>query len=108
MEITAPTEPQKKKRSNKHQDDSQRTRNSQVKIRLTKEEVAELKAAAASDGISMTDFIMASVHKKRRIVVPDAIDLRKELLKEGNDLNQAFVLVYVARKEGQTVDLQSI
>lgn len=113
-EIPAPTEPaqdensKKKKRRGKPQDFSKLTRNSQVKIRLTEEEVTELKSAAAAAGMSLADFVMAGVHQSRRIVVPGAIDLRKELLREGNNLNQALVLAYTARREGKPADLQSI
>ena len=46
---------EKKKKRTTPQDDAKRTRNSQVKIRLT-EEVAELKAAASAAGISLEEF----------------------------------------------------
>lgn len=108
----APAEPaqteKKKTRRGKPQDRSKLTRNKVVQIRLTEEEVAELKAAASAAGMSMADFVMAGVHESRRIVVPGAIDLRKELLREGNNLNQALMLAYAARKEGRPADLQSI
>lgn len=47
---------EKKKKRTILQDDAKRTRNSQVKIRLTEEEVAELKAAASAAGISLEEF----------------------------------------------------
>lgn len=97
-----------KKRRNIPQDDTRRTRASQVKIRLTEEEVIELKAAASEARMSMADYIMAGVHDSRRIVVPGAIDLRKELIVEGRNLNQAMVAAYAAKKEGQTVDIKAI
>ena len=110
--VAAPAEPaqteKKKSRRGKPQDRSKLTRDKMVQIRLTGEEVAELKAAATADGMSMADYIMAGVHESRRIVVPGAIDLRKELLREGNNLNQALILAYAARKEGRPADLQSI
>lgn len=52
-EVSKPEE--KKKKRTTPQDDAKRTRNSQVKIRLT-EEVAELKAAASAAGISLEEF----------------------------------------------------
>lgn len=52
-EVSKPEE--KKKKRTIPQDDAKRTRNSQVKIRLT-EEVAELKAAASAAGISLEEF----------------------------------------------------
>ena len=47
---------EKKKKRTIPQDNAKRTRNSQVKIRLTEEEVAELKAAASAAGISLEEF----------------------------------------------------
>lgn len=109
----APAEPaqeteKKKKRRGKPQDRSRLTRNKVVQIRLTEEEVAELKAAASADGMSMADFVMAGVHESRRIVVPGAVEIRKELLREGRNLNYALMLANTARKEGRPADLQSI
>lgn len=79
-----------------------------VQLRLTEAEVATLKSAAAAAGMSMADYVMAGVHKSRRIVMAGAIDLRTEMLREGNNLNQALMLAYAARKEGRPADMESI
>lgn len=95
--------PEKKKR--KPQDPSRLTRSSQVKIRLTEEEVAELKAAAAGAGMSMADYIMAGVHQSRRIVIPGGAQVRAELLRQGKNLNQALMLCHLAKLEGKPVNI---
>lgn len=97
-----------KKRRGKPQDYSKLKRNSQVKIRLTEEEVRRLKAAAADADMSMADYIMAGIDQSRRIVVTGAPELRKEVFRVGKNLNQSLMLAYTARKEGQPVDLQNL
>ena len=92
----------------KPQDRSKLTRNSQVQIRLTEEEVATLKKAAKENNMTLADFVMSGIHQKRRIVVPGAAGLRVELLRVGNNLNQALRLAYVQQKEGQKVDVKSM
>ena len=101
-------EKSKKKRRGKPQDRSKLRRNSQVQIRLTEEEVAELKAAAAQSGMSLADFVMAGIHQTRCVIVPEAGRLRTELLYIGRNLNQALKLAYIARKEGRRIDFESI
>lgn len=106
----APAEPAaegKKKRTNP-QNDAKRTRNSQVKIRLTEEEVAELKAAASAAGMSMADYIMAGVRNRQVIKLPGAVKLRKEMLQEGRNLNQALYLAFSERKQGRPADMKSV
>lgn len=98
----------KKKRRGKPQDCSRLTRNSQVKIRLTEQEVAELKEAAAAANMTLADFVMAGIHQSRRIVIPGALEIRKELFREGRNLNQAVRLAHAARKEGRPADMQSV
>lgn len=111
---SAPAEPaqeqeeEKKKRRGKPQDDARRTRNCQVKLRLTEEESAELKSAAAAAGMSLADYVMAGVHQSRVIRIPGAAQIRTELIREGRNLNQALYLAFTARKEGRPADLQSI
>ena len=112
-EDPAPAEPareqeEKKKRRGKPQDETRRTRNSQVKLRLTEEEAAELKSAAAAAGMSMADYVMAGVHQSRVIKIPGAVQIRSELIREGRNLNYALMLANTARKEGKPADLQSI
>lgn len=97
-----------KKRRGKPQDYSKLKRNSQVKIRLTEEEIRRLKAAAADADMSMADYIMAGIDQSRRIVVTGAPELRKEVFRVGKNLNQSLMLAYTARKEGQPVDLQNL
>lgn len=98
----------KKRRRKKPQDRSKLTRNKMVQIRMTAEEVAKLKAAAAAAGMSMADYIMAGIEQSRCVVVPGADDLRKEMVREGRNLNQALILAYRAQKEGQSADLRAI
>lgn len=96
-----------KKRTNP-QDDTKRRRNSQVKIRLSEEEVAELKMSAASTGMSMADFIMAGARDRIVVTLPGAVELRKEMIAEGRNLNQALYIAYTERKQGRPADLQAI
>lgn len=113
-ETSAPAEPaqdensKKKKRRGKPQDRSKLTRNRVVQIRMTEEEVTELKSAAAAAGMSLADYVMAGVHQSRVIRIPGAAKIRTELIREGRNLNQALYLAFMARKEGRPADLQSI
>lgn len=97
-----------KKKRRAPQDESKRKRNSQVKIRLTEEEVARLKAAAGDAGMSMADFIMAGIDHSRVVKVPGAAKIRKDLFRCGYNLNQAVKLGHIAKKEGKPVDIESI
>ena len=97
-----------KRQRAKPQDDSRRTRNSQVKIRLTADEVEQLKAAAAASNMSLADFVMGSIGEPRRIVLPGGGQIWKELVKEGRNFNQAVMLCNYAMKNGQQLDLQSL
>lgn len=98
----------KKKRRGKPQDMSRLTRNKVVQIRMTEQEVAELKEAAAAANMTLADFVMAGIHQSRRIVIPGALEIRKELFREGRNLNQAVRLANAAKREGRPADLQSI
>ena len=82
---------EKKKKRTTPQDDAKRTRNSQVKIRLT-EEVAELKAAASAAGISLADFVMASAKNKPIVICKHIPGLLVELRRQGANLNQVVHL----------------
>ena len=82
-EVFEPEE--KKKKRTTPQDDAKRTRNSQVKIRLTEEEVAELKAAASAAGISLADFVMTSAKNKSIVICKYIPGLLVEL--RSNDLH---------------------
>lgn len=106
-ETAAVTENQPKKRR-KPQDRSKLTRNSQAQIRLTTEEVSALKAAAKESDMTLADFVMSGIHQRRRVVVPGAAELRAELVRVGNNLNQALRLAYIQQKEGQKVDVKSM
>ena len=92
----------------KPQDRSRLTRNSQVQIRLTEEEVSTLKAAAKENDMTLADFVMSGIHQRRRIVVPGAAELRAELIRVGNNLNQALKLAYIQQKRLHDVDIKSI
>ena len=83
---------EKKKKRTTPQDDAKRTRNSQVKIRLTEEEVAELKAAASAAGISLADFVMASAKNKPIVICKHIPGLLVELRRQGANLNQVVHL----------------
>lgn len=108
LEANAPNEEKRPAKRRKPQDRSKLTRNSQVQIRLTNEEVAKLKGAAKANDMSLADFVMSGVSRTRRIVVPDAGILRSELLHVGRNLNQALRLAHTLRKEGQLIDTVSI
>lgn len=98
----------KRKRRGKPQDYSKLTRNSQVKIRLTKDEVAKLKSAAAAANMSMADFVIAGIDQERRIVLPGGGQIRTELFREGKNLNQALMLCHIAIREGQQPDIAAV
>lgn len=108
----APAEPaqteKKRKRRGQPQDFSKLTRNSQVKIRLTEEEVSRLKAAAAEQHMSLADFVMAGVSEPKRIVIPGGGQIRTELFRQGKNLNYALMLCNTAIKQGQRPDLQAV
>lgn len=106
-ELSAEMERTPKKRK-KPQDRSRLTRNSQVQIRLTTEEVTALKTAARENDMSLADFVMSGVKQTRRIVVPGAGELRAEIIRVGNNLNQALKLAYIMRKEGKVIDAVSV
>lgn len=92
----------------KPQDRSRLTRNSQVQIRLTKEEVSVLKTAARENDMSLADFVMSGVYQARRIVVPGAAELRSGIIRTGNNLNQAVRLAHILKREGKAIDAVSI
>lgn len=98
----------KQKRRRKPQDQSKLTRNSQVQIRLTEAEVAALKAVAKENNMTLADFVMSGVNQTCRVVVPGAGELRSEIIRLGNNLNQALKLAHIVRKEGQLIDTISI
>ena len=110
----APVEPvleeeeSKKKRRGKPQDFSKLTRNKTVQIRMTEEEVARLKEAAKAADMTLADFVLSGVDQKRFVALPGGLEIRKELFREGKNLNQALYLAHLARKEGRPADLQSI
>lgn len=101
------TEKKRKKRS-KPQDRTRLTRNKVVQIRLTEDEVTELKAAAGAAGMSMADYIMAGVNKSRRITLPGGGQILHELNKEGNNLNQAVMICHAAAKDGREPDITAL
>ena len=83
---------EKKKKRTTPQDDAKRTRNSQVKIRLTEEEVATLKAAASTAGVSLADFVMAAAKNKPIVICKHIPALFVELRRQGVNLNQVVHL----------------
>ena len=93
---TSEPEEKKKKRTNP-QDDTKRTRDHQVKIRLTAEEVADLKAAASAAGVSLADFVMASVKNKPIVICKYIPGLVVELRRQGANLNQVVRLAQQTR-----------
>jgi len=113
-EAAVPVEPvleeeeSKKKRRGKPQDFSKLTRNKTVQIRMTEEEVARLKEAAKAADMTLADFVLSGVDQKRFVALPGGLEIRKELFREGKNLNQALYLAHLARKEGRPADLQSI
>ena len=101
-------EPKENKKRRKPQDRTKLIRNRQVQIRLTEQEVSALKSAAKESEMTLADFVMSGVHQTRRIVVPGAGELRMEILRMGNNLNQALRLAHALRKEGKLIDIFSI
>ena len=97
-----------KKKRKKPQDTSKLYRNGQVKIRLTKDEIALLKNAAGKAGVCMADYIMACVRNKPIVRIPGAAHIRTELLREGRNLNQLLYIAHGDRKVGKEIEWQSI
>lgn len=100
--------PKEKRRRRKPQDRTKLTRNRQVQIRMTEEEVSILKTAAKDCSMGLADYVLAGIHQSRRVVVPDAGELRAEVLVVGKNLNQALRLAHSLRKEGRKVDVAVI
>jgi hypothetical protein len=98
----------KRKKRNKPQDRTRLTRNKVVQIRLTEDEVAELKAAAGAADMSMADYIMAGLNQSRRITLPGGGQILHELNKEGNNLNQAVMICHAAVKEEREPDITAL
>lgn len=98
----------KRKRRGKPQDRTRLTRNKVAQIRLTEDEVTELKAAAAAADMSIADYIMAGVNKSRRITLPGGGQILHELNKEGNNLNQAVMICHAAVKDGREPDIAAL
>ena len=90
------------------QDESKLTRNSQIKIRLSKQEVDEVKSVVSEAEMTLADFLMFAVRQKHIVKIPGVLELRGELIREGRNLNQALMLAHIARKEGKPADMQSI
>lgn len=67
-----------------------RIRNKTIQIRLTADEISELKSAAASVDQSVADFVIAAARKeeKRVLVATELPQVLFELRKQGNNLNQ--------------------
>lgn len=67
-----------------------RVRNKTIQIRLTADEISELKAAAAAVDQSVADFVMAAArnNEKRVLVATELPQVLYELRKQGNNLNQ--------------------
>lgn len=99
---------EKKKQRRTPQDRSKLTRNKVVQIRMTEEEVAKLKSAAADAGMSLADFVMAGVEQKRVVRVDGAMRVMANLGLCGNNLNQAVRLGHMAKRQGQTIDMVGI
>lgn len=97
-----------KKRRGKPQDRSKLVRNKVVQIRMTEEEVSRLKEAAAAAGMSMASFIMAGIEQSRVVKIPGAARLRLELVRCHYNLNQANKLCNTAKKEGKSIDMESV
>lgn len=106
----APAKPaqETKKRRGKPQDRSRLTRNKVVQIRLTEDEVIQLKAAAAAQNMSLADFVMAGISEPKKIVIPGGSQIRTELFRQGKNLNFAVMLCGSAIKQGQRPDLQAV
>lgn len=99
---------EKRKKRSKPQDRTRLTRNKVVQIRLTEDEVTELKAAAGAAGMSMADYIMAGLNQSRRITLPGGGQILHELNKEGNNLNQAVMICHAAAKDGREPDIAAL
>lgn len=92
-----------KKRRGKPQDFSKLTRNSQVKIRLTEDEVEQLKAAAAAQDMTLADFVMTGISEPKRIVIPGGLQIWQEMVTEGRNLNYAIRLANITLNQQRRV-----
>lgn len=81
-----------------------RNRDSQIHIRLTKEEIVELKEAAARADLSVADFIMSAARNETVISLEGGIDLYNELRRQGINLNQLVRAMYGAGVRRSEID----
>lgn len=98
----------KKKTRTKPQDFSKLTRNKVVQIRMTEDEIAQLKAAAADANMSMADFIMAGIHQERKVILPGGGNIWEQLQYLGRNLNQAQAQCNKAMKYDMAPDIDSV
>lgn len=78
-----------------------RQRNKPIHIRLTADEAAELKTAAATANKSVADFVVSAARGETLICLPGGADIYAELKRQGNNLNQVVKLSW--ENEGKPV-----
>ena len=83
-----------------------RTRSHQVSFRLSDKEYALLQRKLAASGMSLTEFFIESIRRKKIIIISDFLPLLGELKRQGVNLNQLVRRVNqfspVAEKEIKT------
>lgn len=78
----------------KRQDDTKRTRQKQIIIRVSDEELKAIHSATQKSGLSRTDFLLSLMHGENIIIIEDLRDICVELKKQGINLNQSLRFAY--------------
>ena len=82
-----------RKRANP-QDNQKRTRRHLLSVRLTEEELFEIKDKARFAGMTLTDWLLRASREQEIIQVEGLADLYLELSRQGNNLNQIARLLH--------------
>lgn len=82
-----------RKRANP-QDNQKRTRRHLLSVRLTEEELFEIKDKARFAGMTLTDWLLSASREQEIIQVEGLADLYLELSRQGNNLNQIARLLH--------------
>ena len=82
-----------RKRANP-QDNQKRTRRHLLSVRLTEEELFEIKDKARFAGMTLTDWLLSASREQEIIQVEGLADLYLDLSRQGNNLNQIARLLH--------------
>ena len=81
-------------------------KNRKLSIRVSEEELQDIKSKAKQAGMNLTDYVVKCCLKKQITVIPDLGDVLKEQKAIGRNLNQLATLANMGRI--QTVSLAEL